>query len=251
MIYDTYATVYDGSGQVRFALLIAQYLKELLQRHPVAGQRVLDLACGTGTLALLLADEGWNVTGLDVSAAMLAQARAKAMYAHLTGQVDFVEGDMRMVQHVLAAAAYDLVTCTYDSLNYLHTEADLAACFRSVAYALVPNGLFVGDMNTRHFLEHDWGVCEVQEQTGYVQVTRSHFDPVRDTSTMLLTGFVGNDVVGYERFDEIHVERVYAIETVNTLLTQAGLSVEAIYDCFTFDPPGATTQRIAWIARRS
>src|SRR5689334_21494456 len=78
MIYHDYAPFYDGSGQLRFAVLSGQYLNELLARHPVAGRRALDLACGTGTLALLLADAGWDVIGLDSSAAMLAQARAKA-----------------------------------------------------------------------------------------------------------------------------------------------------------------------------
>src|SRR3954463_8308842 len=95
MIYHDYAPFYDGSGQLRFAVLMAQYLRELLDRHPVAGRRALDVACGTGTLALLLADEGWDVTGLDSSAAMLDQADAKAETMATQGQVMFVQGDMR------------------------------------------------------------------------------------------------------------------------------------------------------------
>lgn len=251
MIYDSYATFYDGSGQVRFALLIAQYFEQLLRQYPVPGRRMLDLACGTGTLALLFADEGWKVVGLDASAAMLAQARAKATNAEATGRVAFVHGDMRHVDHVLPPATFDLVTCTYDSLNYLLTEEDLAACFRSVAYALGPGGLFIGDMNTRHFLEHDWGVCEVQEQTGYIQVGQSHFNPANMSSTMVLTGFAGDDERGYERFDEVHIERTYPVETVAMLIERGGLSVAATYDCFTTNAPGDTSQRIAWVARKS
>ena len=95
MIYHDYAPFYDGSGQLRFAVLMGQYLRELLDRHPVAGRRALDLACGTGTLALLLADDGWDVTGLDSSAAMLDQADAKAENMATRGQVVFVQGDMR------------------------------------------------------------------------------------------------------------------------------------------------------------
>lgn len=250
MIYQSYAAVYDGSGQVRFALLIASYLNELLQRHPVAGRRALDLACGTGTLALILASEGWDVLGLDISAPMLAQARAKAANAELAGRVAFAQADMRNLAGAAPPAAFDLVTCTYDSLNYLLTEEDLGACFASAAAALCPGGLFVGDMNTRHFLEFDWGDCEVQEQHGYVQVTQSHFDPERALATMVLTGFVGDDAAGYLRFDEVHIERGYPPETVAALLECAGLVCEAAYDCFTFDPPAATSQRIAWVARK-
>ncbi|MFP4439619.1 MAG: class I SAM-dependent DNA methyltransferase [Chloroflexaceae bacterium] len=250
MIYDRYAAVYDGSGQVRFALLIAQYLEQLMQRHPVNGRRLLDLACGTGTLGLLMAGEGWQVTGIDASVSMLAQARAKLVGAELSGSLTLLHGDMRNVAAGVPPAGYDLVTCTYDSLNYLLTEDDLAAAFRSVAYALAPGGLFIGDMNTRYFLEHDWGSCEVHEQSGYTQVSQSRFDSTSAVSVMQLTGFIGNDTVGYTRFDETHSERGYPDETVAALIEQAGLAIEAAYDCFTFDSPGDTTQRIAWVARR-
>lgn len=246
-IYQRYAPLYDASGQVRFALLTHAYLRELLARHPVAGRRALDLACGTGTLALALADEGWSVTGLDGSAAMLEQAAAKAGGA---AGVRFVRGDMRRADAAVPAASFDLATCTYDSLNYMLTEGDLAACFASAARALAPGGLYVADMNTRHFLEHDWGECLVREQGGYVQIERSAFDPAREANTMLLTGFVGDDAAGYERFDEVHVERAYPPELVRGLLEAAGLRVEAQYDSFTFAPPGPHTQRIFWVARR-
>jgi SAM-dependent methyltransferase len=274
---------------MRFAILIDQYLSEVLARHPVAGRRALDLACGTGTLALLLADAGWEVVGLDASAEMLAQARAKAANLETPGSATFVLGDMRQLvtgderpktkdegptassdrqlssfvpcpepfdcaqgklRRRVRRSSFDLVTCFYDSLNYMLIEDDLAACFRSAARALAPGGLFVADMNTRYFLEHDWGTCEVIEQTGFVQISQSYFDPATACSTMVLTGFAGDDERGYRRFDETHMERAYAPELVAALLKSAGLHVESAYDCFTFQPPSERTQRIAWVARR-
>ncbi len=289
-IYDAYAPFYDGSGQIRFAILMNQYLRELLERHPVAGRRALDLACGTGTLALMLSDEGWEVVGLDLSEPMLAQARAKAINVETPGRVTFVRGDMRDIlatndqrpttnertdtarrrdgetathenDHSVAPSprrpvapsersSFDLVTCVYDTLNYLLTEEDLAACFSGVAGALAPGGLFVADMNTRHFLEHDWGACEVLEQPGFVQISQSAFEPATACSTMVVTGLAGDDEQGYRRFDETHVERAYAPETIAGLLEAAGLHVEGVYDCFTFQPVAERTQRIAWIARK-
>jgi SAM-dependent methyltransferase len=268
MIYQEYAPFYDGSGQLRFAVLIGQYLRELLERHPVAGRRALDLACGTGTLALLLADEGWDVIGLDRSAAMLDQADAKAENMATLGQVVFVQGDMcalpasdhrpptndqrldALSSFVLRPSSFDLVTCVYDSLNYLLDERELAACFEGVARVLAPGGLLVADMNTRHFLEHDWGTCEVIEQAGFVQVTQSYFDPAAACSTMVLSCFAGDDQRGYTRFDETHIERAYTPDVVERLLGSAGLEVEALYDCFTFQPITERTQRFAWVARK-
>ena len=256
-IYGEYAPFYDGSGHVRFAVLAAQYLQELLVQHPVAGHHALDLACGTGTLAIMLADEGWNVVGLDVSAAMLKIARAKADNLDAAGQATFVLGDMRWLwsdnlesSAALQPASFDLVTCMYDSLNYLLSEADLAACFAGVAHALRPGGLFVADMNTWHFLAHDWGEHEVVEVTGFVQVAQSRFDEAIGCSTMRLTCFVGDDQRGYQRFDETHVERAYAPETIRQLLEAAGFQIEAMYDCFTFHMPGSRTQRLCWVARK-
>jgi hypothetical protein len=130
------------------------------------------------------------------------------------------------------------------------SEADLLACFESAAHALAPGGLFIGDMNTRHFLEFEWGSCAVREQDGFVQIEQSHFDPQLATSTMVLTGFIGDDELGYQRFDEVHVERAYPPELVDDLLGRAGLRVEARYDSFTMSPPGPRTQRIFWAARK-
>ncbi len=266
--YQEYAPFYDGSGQVRFAMLMNQYLSEVLIRHPIAGRRALDLACGTGTLALLLADAGWDVVGLDASADMLDQARAKAADLETPGSATFVLGDMRALeprtenqepansesvlgsQFSVLSSRFNLVTCFYDSLNYMLTEADLAACFRMAARALAPGGLFVADMNTRYFLEHDWGTCEVIEQIDFVQISQSYFDPATECSTMALTGFAGDDERGYRRFDETHIERAYPPELLGGLLRSAGMDVEAAYDCFTFQPPSERTQRIAWIARK-
>jgi SAM-dependent methyltransferase len=267
-IYHDYAPFYDGSGQIRFAVLMGQYLREVLALHPVAGRRALDLACGTGTLAVRLADDGWAVVGLDRSAPMLALARERADGAS-PGRLTFVQGEMRelrieneelrmkntdidstLSQFSILNSQFDLVTCTYDSLNYMLAEEDLARCFAGAASALRPGGLFFADMNTRHFLEHDWGVCEALEQPGFVQVTQSYFDPASACSTMALTGFAGDDERGYQRFDETHVERAYAPAIVADLLARAGLRVEASYDCFTFQPAHERSQRIAWVARR-
>lgn len=255
-IYQAYAPFYDGSGQIRFALLMGQYLSELLQRHPVTGRRALDLACGTGTLACILADDGWQVVGLDGADPMLQIARARAEELP-PGQALFVLGDIRRSIFEQMDAhrheplpPFDLVTCTYDSLNYLLTLEDLACCFAAAAAALAPGGLLIADMNTRYFLEHDWPAAEALERPGFIQVSQSYFDPATDCSTMVLTGFVGNDISGYERFDEIHIERAYAPALVAKLLADAGLRVEASYDCFTFQPVHERTQRIAWLARK-
>jgi SAM-dependent methyltransferase len=259
-IYQQYAPYYNQSGKIRFSLLTHQYLQEILAKHPIAGKRQLDLACGTGTLALMQAEQGWQVVGVDLSEAMLQQARQRNKTQGNT-QGHFIQADIcqlptttqqiqQIEQQYQLHWCFDLVTCCYDSLNYLLSEAELAQCFAGVAAALQSGGLFYGDMNTISFLQYDWPDVEVSEQRNLIQVSQSSYDQQTDCSAMKLTGFIGNDRDGYLRFDETHIERGYPAERIALLLEQAGLRVEASYDCFTMLPISEKTQRIAWIARK-
>lgn len=244
-VYSEYAAVYDRTGQIRFAILAELYLREILERHPVAGKRMLDLACGTGTLALLQAEAGWEVVGLDASAAMLAQARAKQQAAGATAT--FVEADMR---DFALAEPVDLATCFYDSLNYLLEEEALLACFQSVYRALVPGGIFGFDLATDYFLRMYWQGTETFQGDNYTQEMQSSFDEATGHSTLILTGRVGEPDAGAREFREVHVERAYDPQQVRRLLQAAGLVPEALYDCFTHQDPNAESLRHFWVARK-
>lgn len=78
----------------------------LLEELPPAPARVADLGCGTGSLSLLLAEEGYAVTGVDFSPAMVERARAKA-----GDVVELHVGDAATPP--LEAAAYDVVLCRH------------------------------------------------------------------------------------------------------------------------------------------
>lgn len=250
-MYESYAQFYDTSGQIRFSLLFFQYLHDLLERVPLPARlggprRALDLACGTGTLALLLADAGWEATGLDRAPAMLARARAKGEALGIAAT--WVEGDLQALPRW--GQPFDLITCVYDSLNYLLHEAELRACLAGVAASLRHGGLFVGDLNSHHVLSTVWIGDEVLEQPGYVQVGQITFDAASECSRLLLVGMAGDDERGYQRFVEHHTQRAYATERLTSLLEEAGLRVEACFDAFTTEPPGPEAPRLVWVARR-
>src|SRR3954447_12459528 len=79
--YGQYAAFYDRSGQIHFAVLTEIYLLDIIREFRPPGLRLLDLACGTGTLAIMFAKAGWTVTGLDRSSAMLDEAEGKRQAA--------------------------------------------------------------------------------------------------------------------------------------------------------------------------
>ncbi len=244
--YDAYAAAYDRSGQLQFSILMDVYLRDLLRSHSVPGRRMVDLACGTGTLALLMAERGWTVLGLDNSPAMLAHAEQKQAALNKPVAVQFGQADMR---DFTLAAPVDLVTCCFDTLNYLIVEAELARCLAAVARSLVPHGLFCFDLATDYFLRHYWQGVKFEEFDGYSQVMHSHYDGVTGCSTLVLTGFTATSGSSYQRFREVHVERAYPDGLVRQLLMQAGFTVEAVYDCFTLQPPNERSLRLMYVAR--
>lgn len=245
-IYNQYAAVYDRSGQIAFSLKMIPYLDALLQRHPAPARSMADLACGTGTVALAFAQQGWQVCGVDGSTAMLDQARRKANETALHPL--WIEQDMRSfaLPHPVA-----LVTCLYDSLNYMLSLEDLQQVFYRITEALQPGGVFMGDLNTVNELEQGWnGNTFFVDGSEQSLVMASQHDMETGCSTVHLVGFVRQSNGLYTRFDELHTEAAYSDHDVHAALAAAGLIVEAAYECFGFDIPDAQTRRGMWVARK-
>lgn len=247
-IYDSYAAVYDASGQSSFSRQILPYLESLLARHPVRQGALLELACGTGTVALAMAERGWRVYGVDASAQMLAEARRKAEQAPpMSGSVLWLQQDMRQVT---LDEPVSLATCLYDSLNYMLTSEDLLAVFKHVLNALEPGGLFVFDMNTVWAFEN---YCNdqayVSDGEEFTVIMQTSYDWVKKRAHFHVIIFRREGDL-YRKTVEHHIEQAYPPEYISTLLTDVGFQVEGVYRCFTFEPPNASSPRILWVARK-
>lgn len=112
--YHRFAEAYDWEGSIDFSRQAFRRLMAICREYGIAPGWHLDLGCGTGTLAILTAEAGWKVIGLDLSEAMLAQARRKA--AEAGRKIWFVRQDMRQLR---VAEPVKLVTSFYDTLNHL------------------------------------------------------------------------------------------------------------------------------------
>ncbi len=245
-IYERYAEIYDRSGQIAFSLRMIPHLRELLERRGFQGETMLDLACGTGTVALAFAQQGWRAYGVDASAAMLAQAREKAAETGLPLLLS--RQDMRSFS---LPEPVDLVTCLFDSLNYLLAVEDLRQTFARVAAHLKPGGLFVCDMNTIWALQEIWDHhTYFQEGEDLAVVMQSEYAAEAHIVSVKMVAFVRHDDL-YERIEETHIERAYAERTIVAAMERAGLAVLERYEAFTFDPPNSRTPRILWVAGRA
>ena len=132
---DAFADVYDDwYGTVTDAEATVDLVAELAAAS--GSRRVLELAVGTGRLAVPMARRGLRVTGVDASAAMLAQLAARDP----DGAVERVLGDM---VEDLPDGPFGVALIAYNSLFNLESAERQGACFAAVAARLVPGGRFV------------------------------------------------------------------------------------------------------------
>lgn len=101
--------------------------------------RLLELACGTGTHAFELEKKGVLVTALDYSEDMIRCAREKALNNH--SNVDFHREDMR--SFVFAPPSFDGVYCLFDSIGYVSTNDSVIRVIQNVSKHLRPGGIFI------------------------------------------------------------------------------------------------------------
>ena len=137
--YERLAAHYDllTAGYAHDRWIVA--LDRLARRHGATGRRVLDLGCGTGRAITALRDLGYDVTGCDLSPAMVTVARDRHP------GVEIHVADMRSLPPL---GRFDLVLCLDDTVNYLLDEHALVDAFASVRSVLGDGGLMVFDVNT-------------------------------------------------------------------------------------------------------
>ena len=218
----TLARIYDRRWSAFAARAAPAILACYESVRPGRGPGVLlDVCCGTGQLALFFLERGWRVIGLDASEWMLAYARRHAA-AHLeAGRARFIPGN--------AAAFYlgeraDLAVSTFDSLNHLADEKELAGCFRSVHRALNDGGLFVFDLNTRLGLRR-WGDTTLADSDEEWSVTQHGFyDETARRGGSRITGLVASPDGSRDIFEETVVNTVFDLGRVERLLGETGWS---------------------------
>jgi len=180
--------------------------------------RLLDLCCGTGQLALHFLDHGYQVTGLDLSEAMLEHARANNAVYIVAGRARFVQGD---AAGFTLKDRFGLVVSTFDALNHLPDFTALAGCFRSVYRVLVDGGTFIFDLNTLHGLRR-WTGVTVNDTPEMMLVVRSLFDEQQQKAYTYISGFLpGRDGL-YERFEETAYNCAFNLEAVEKSLRETG-----------------------------
>src|SRR3954452_15669746 len=131
--YDSYTREY---GHQRWL----DNLEAIAIGHGLRGNRLLDVGCGTGKSFLPMLARGYEVSGCDISAAVVERAGEAA-----GGESSLPVADARALP---VLGRFDLVTSLDDALNYVVSDAELGMAFAGVAQNLRPGGLFVFDLTS-------------------------------------------------------------------------------------------------------
>jgi SAM-dependent methyltransferase len=233
-MYNSLAKVYD---QLMEDMPYGEWLSWLEEYWAQHGQprTLVDLGCGTGTIALAIAAKGLHVVGIDLSEGMLEVAINKEKMLRkvdrVTGSLDWQQQDMR--RWSLPQQVECVISC-FDCQNYLLSEAELLQTFQRTYAGLVHGGMFLFDLHHRNQFDAyamNAPFCLDEEEISYIWNCSWNED-----QTILehrITLFIREQDI-YLKVVEVHHERVYAEQTIILLLEQAGFARIESYSDFSF-----------------
>ena len=242
--YDFLAPSYDAlTADVDYPCW-ADYLERHFARRGIPGKRVLDLACGTGSLTLELCRRGYEMTGVDLSGDMLALAEEKCREAGYSPRF-FCQG----MERLTLPGQVDACVCCLDSVNYVLKPEKLRRAFARVYRCLVPGGVFIFDADTPDKLMTMDGQVFLDETEEEFCVWRGEYSPRRRVCSFWMDIFRA-DGARWQRGGELHQEYAYTMEELAGDLKEAGFVRIRQYGELRFRRPRDGEQRVFFVAQK-
>jgi len=208
-------------------------------------KNLLDVSCGTGSMAVRFARAGLKVTAVDLSPEMIDQARKKVDADNLTQSITLAVGDMR---EIAFSEPFDVIINLHDGMNYL-PNSESAGQFLTHAYELLrPNGWLVVDVVTPLLCEtHFKGYREIftDESGGYERET--NYD---SQSREALTKFTF-EVSPTEYLVEEHRQQAYDLSDVRQMCENSPFNAWKILDDEDLSEANASSERFYVIFRKT
>lgn len=244
--YTSFASVYDTFMDNIPYEEWAEYLINLLKEYSIQDGLILDLGCGTGNMTELLASADYDMIGVDNAEEMLEIAMEKrAKSGH---DILYLLQDMREFELYGTVRA---IISICDSINYITEEEDLLQVFRLANNYLDPKGIFIFDFNTVYKYSEVLGnqtIAEDREDCSFIWDNYYYEDEqINEYELSLFIKEQGSDL--YRKYQEMHYQKAYDLETIKGLVEKSGLEYITAYDAFTRDMPTKESERVYVVAR--
>lgn len=249
--YSVLAKVYDAIMEEVDYGAWADFIDEIIQLHNPGSQTILELASGTGTLALSLDELGYyQITGTDVSEEMIERARRKAKAQHSSvrfRQMDFLQIDLDKT--------FDVVLSTFDSVNYLHRPEDLHRLFGEIKKVISPGSIFIFDfttprnsINAIQYLNNEEGYTRDEQ---YRFFRKSSYDPNQKIhyNEFRIEKLEANRESVNEQYFEEHEQKIYSLKEMLDIISETDYKVLAAYEDFELREADNRSLRITMVLR--
>ena len=218
-----------------------------LKNEAIEDGLILDLGCGTGTMTRLLADQGYDMIGIDGSEEMLMEARAAEYETDRSRPILYLCQDMREFELYGTVRA---IVSICDCMNYMLTKEDLTTVFRLANNYLDPGGIFLFDMNTPYKFREVMGNRTIAENgEGASFIWDNYYDAQTGRNEYDLTLFIEQENGLYERVEEVHEQQGYEIHEVKTCAERAGMEFVTVFDAVTLSEPTDQSERLFYLFR--
>lgn len=226
-----------------------EYICNLLAENGVGKGILLDLACGTGTMSLLLSDKGYDVIGVDASEDMLSVAQEKKMES---GK-DIIFLCQRMEELDLFGTI-NAAVCTLDSINHITDEKAVQRVISKVSLFMEDKGLFLFDVNTpykhREVLGDNTFIYDMDDVYCVWQNSTDKETLLTEVSLDIFEKDTEEEDDVYYRYSEEFSEKGYELSEIEKWLTENKFEVLGIFEEMTKNVVSENTQRAVFLARK-
>lgn len=203
-------------------------IMKILKKHGITKGRFLEVACGNGRICIPMAKKGFRVTGIDISALYIDDAKRRAIKNHV--KADFICGDMRRLSQILRGK-YDVVLSVWTSIGYYDKRTD-EKLFRSVAALMKKKSLFlVLNTMSQEYLVGHYCTSLYNETDRFVVLHKGNrFDRFHSINkeTWVFYEKDGKDLTYVDEF-EMRL-RIYSLAEIVEMAESAGLEYVQSYD---------------------
>lgn len=241
--YQALAVIYDELMQQVNYRHWARYVFKLISHHlshfPL---RVLDVGCGTGRFLYELGALGLTVEGCDPSPAMLKIARRRNPRANLW--IDKLPELKEVPEN-----QYSVITCLYDTINYLSSLELVKQSLQRIHSLLPPGGLFIFDVVSEAFCQHYYHHINEQEviNNDYAYARYAHYDEKKHQQINEFSIYTPEGI-----FEERHVQTIYPYRNLRSLISDYGkFKIIGVYQDFTYQKAEEDSNRAHFVLQKS
>ncbi len=241
-----FSKIYDRALDILPYGEMADFLEKIFKKKAIKPHSLLDLGCGSGSLAILMAERGYELSGLDLSVDMLSIAYQKSFEKNLN--IRYINQSMSEMELI---DSYDVIYSFGDALNYLTDSDDLLSCFNGVYTYLNDGGYFIFDVNTIDKFRSFGNNSFSESEDDFFYLWENEFDEEEKLNYYYVEIFAkdsGNEL--YERSFETHCERAYEKDFLKESLKKTGFKEVEVYINMNFEEGSSSDDRFFFICKK-